>query len=57
MTAGVPMYFPLEAKCDPCSGMKITKNEQDRLLHHRINRSIMSWAIEMHVCMVVLNSS
>ena len=34
---GVPMYFPLEAKCDPCSGMKISRNGQDQLLHHRID--------------------
>ena len=33
----MPVYFPLEAKCDLCSGMKIAKNGQDQLLHHRID--------------------
>ena len=61
MSVGVPMYFPLEANHDLCSTMKITKNGQDQLLHHRINRcsdqsKYYIWAIEVHVCMVVLNS-
>ena len=33
MSVGVLMYiFPLEAKHDPCPGVKITGNEQDRWL-------------------------
>ena len=42
MSVGMPMYFPLEAKRDPCSGMKITKNGQDQLLRHRIDQCSMS---------------
>ena len=62
MFVGVPMYFPLEAKNDPCSRMKITKNGQDQLLHHRIDQcsdwsKYYVWAVEMHVYVVVLNSS
>ena len=30
--------FPLEAKRDPCSRMKITKTGQDQLLCHRIDQ-------------------
>ena len=38
MSTGMPMYFPRKAKCDLCSGMKITKTGQDRLLRHWVDR-------------------
>ena len=62
MSVGMPMYFPLKAKHDPCSGTTITKNGQDRLLHHWIDQCSNQSryyvrAVEVHVCMVVLHSS
>ena len=59
MSVGMPMYFPLEAKHDLCSGMKITRNGQEWLLRHRIDwcsdrLKYYIVAVNMHVCAVVL---
>ena len=58
MSMGMPMYFPLEAKRDPCSGMKIAKNGQDQLLRHRIDlcSDQSKYYIVGHQCVCMHNS-